>query len=163
MTVSSITFPVEPGHVMLFARAIADPNPIYSDSEHAAGTDLGRIIAPPTFTEALQQFLPDYAFRPAAGTPWLGSASKPSGVGEPAEGGTTFHAEQHFTYHGVVYAGDVLTATMREGNVWEKSGRRGGRLVFRERITEFRNEEGTLVVTSRIVSVETERTVPVSR
>ncbi len=154
-----VTFPVEAGHVMLFARSIADPNPIYSSSEYAANTELGRVIAPPTFTEALQQFTPDYAFRPAIGKPWIGSASKPSGLDEPAGEGTIFHAEQHFTYHGVVYAGDVLTATTRDGHVWEKSGRRGGQLVFRERITEFRNAEGTLVVTSTLVSVETQHAV----
>jgi acyl dehydratase len=160
--VSSITFPIEPGHVMLFARSIADSNPIYNDSDYAAGTELGRVIAPPTFTEALQQFIPDYPFRPAFGRPWLGSATKPSGVGESDGGGTVFHAEQHFTYHDVVYAGDVLTAMLREGETWEKSGRRGGRLAFRERITEFRNQAGSLVVTSRLVSVETQHTVDVS-
>ena len=49
-----VAFPVEAGHVMLFARSIADPNPIYSNPEYAANTELGSIIAPPTFTEALQ-------------------------------------------------------------------------------------------------------------
>ena len=31
-------FPVEAGHIMMFARAIADPNPIYRDAEYAAST-----------------------------------------------------------------------------------------------------------------------------
>jgi acyl dehydratase len=154
-----VTFPIEAGHVMLFARAISDPNPIYYDAEYAANTELGGIIAPPTFTEALQQFIPDYPFRPAIGEAWIGSATKPSGVDTPAVGGTMFHAEQHFTYHATVRAGDVLSATVRDGDEWEKRGSRGGRLVFREKIAEFRNQSGTLIVTSRLVSVQTQHAV----
>ena len=28
-------FPIEAGHIMLFARSIGDANPIYYDAEHA--------------------------------------------------------------------------------------------------------------------------------
>jgi len=28
-------FPVEAGHIMLFARSVGDPNPVYHDEEHA--------------------------------------------------------------------------------------------------------------------------------
>ena len=64
-------FPVESGHVLMFARAIGDPNPVYSDPEHAAGTEVGGIIAPPTFVQASAQFDPDYGLRPRIGRPWL--------------------------------------------------------------------------------------------
>ncbi|MEE2662782.1 MAG: MaoC family dehydratase N-terminal domain-containing protein, partial [Myxococcota bacterium] len=45
-------FPVEAGHIELFARALDDPNPIYSDPAYAATTECGGVIAPPTFTQA---------------------------------------------------------------------------------------------------------------
>ena len=32
-------FPVEAGHVMMFARAIGDPNPVYYDEEYARTPD----------------------------------------------------------------------------------------------------------------------------
>ena len=35
-------FPVEAGHILMFARSIGDPNPIYEDEEYAAGTEVGR-------------------------------------------------------------------------------------------------------------------------
>jgi hypothetical protein len=53
--------------------------------------------------------------------------------------------------------GDVLSSISRRGGRWEKEGRRGGKLVFTEGITEYRNQDGVLVVTARTVSVRTER------
>ena len=58
-----------------------------------------------------------------------------------------------------VRPGDVLTVTTRPGRRWEKAGRRGGALKFSEAITEFRNQDGELVVTSTMVGVETGQAV----
>jgi len=48
---------------------------------------------------------------------------------------------------------------VRPGESWEKQGRRGGLLTFREAITEYVGEDGTPVVTARSVSVMTSQTV----
>ena len=40
-------FPIEAGHVMMFARAIGDPNPVYQDEAYARSSGFGGIIAPP--------------------------------------------------------------------------------------------------------------------
>jgi hypothetical protein len=53
----------------------------------------------------------------------------------------------------------VLSVTARDGESWEKQGRRGGKLLFSERITEYRDQEGELVVTARSVGVRTEKVV----
>ena len=53
----------------------------------------------------------------------------------------------------------MLTATVRDGGTWEKQGRRGGKLVFVESITEYRDQSGELVVTARGVGVRTEKVV----
>src|SRR5262245_22171809 len=168
-------FPIESGHVLMFARAVGDPNPVYSDAEHAAATEVGGIIAPPTFVQASAQFDPDYGLRPKIGRPWFGSGRTPSGLQRPrgeepaaAEGGgasqggssdradsgsgggggrrggggggggggTGLHAEQHYEYHRPLRVGDVLTATSSPGRRWEKEGRRAGKLVFGETVTE---------------------------
>jgi acyl dehydratase len=184
-------FPVEAGHVLMFARSIGDPNPIYSDPEYAAASEVGGIIAPPTFVQASAQFDPDYGLRPRIGHPWFGSGRTPSGLQRPAAepagaeakaegataatsdsgaggtpprrrgggGGTGLHAEQHYTYHRPVRVGDVLTATTKPGERWEKQGRRAGVLVFSETIVEYRDQDGELVVTARGVAVRTERAV----
>jgi acyl dehydratase len=158
-------FPIEAGHVMMFARSIGDPNPVYYDAAHAAASEVGAIPAPPTFVQASAQFDDDYPLRPKIGAPWFGSGRAPTGVERKpggkggGGGGTGLHAEQHYTYHRPVVVGDVLTATTRPGERWEKEGRRAGKLVFAETITEFRDAAGELVVTARTVGVRTERVV----
>jgi len=165
-------FPIEEGHILMFARAIGDPNPVYTDREAAASSEVGGIIAPPTFVQAGAQFDPDYVLRPKDGQVWFGSGATPSGVsrregnggsnggGEGGRGGGIgrgLHAEQRFEYRRPLRAGDVLSARTRPGRTWEKQGRRGGTLVFAETVTEYRDEEGELVVTATSVGVRTER------
>ncbi|MCZ6506950.1 MAG: MaoC family dehydratase N-terminal domain-containing protein, partial [Acidobacteria bacterium] len=117
--------------------------------------------APPTFVQAGAQFEPDYVLRPKIGEPWFGSGKEPTGVENPAGGGGGggLHAEQEFTYHRHLSPGDVLTVTTKPGKQWEKEGRRGGLLKFSESITEYRDQNGELVVTARGVGVQTQKVV----
>jgi hypothetical protein len=153
-------FPIEAGHIMLFARAIGDTNKIYYDEKYARDTEPGAILAPPTFVQASAQFDPDYRLRPRKGEPWIGSGKEPTGVPQSGGGsGGVLHAEQHYEYHRHPKAGDVLIPTVKPGKTWEKQGRRSGKLIFTETITEYRDENGELVVTARSVGVRTERPV----
>lgn len=154
-------FPIEAGHIMMFARAIGDKNPIYYDENYAKTTEARGIIAPPTFVQAGAQFDPDYYLRPKIGEPWFGSGKEPTGIKEPGDADirSGLHAEQHFEYHRHLRPGDVLRAETREGKSWEKEGKRGGKLLFNERITEYRDQNGELVITARMVGVKTERPV----
>lgn len=156
-------FPIEASHTMMFARAILDANPIYADSDYAANTEVGGVIAPPTFTMAVAQFDPTYRLRPRPGHAWFGSGKNATGHTPAADGGQStgggLHAEQHFVYHRPLRAGEVLVATNIEGKAWEKHGRRGGTLSFTESITEFRTVDGELVVTSTMVGVRTGQVV----
>ncbi len=155
-------FPIEASHILMFARSVGDPNPIYDPSQ----TDAADIVAPPTFAQASAQFDPDYFLRPKIGQPWFGSGKEPTGVKrEPKEGESSgasaggLHAEQHFTYHRQLRPGDVLTGTVLPGATWEKEGKRSGKLVFSETITEYRDQDGELVITARGVGVRTERVI----
>ena len=156
---AKITFPVEASHIMMFARAIGDTNPVYHDAEAAKKTEAGGIIPPPSFVQAVAQFDPEYHLRPQPGEKWFGSAKGPSGVeGKPGSSGG-LHAEQHYEYHLPVHPGDVLTVETLPGKTWERESKRAGKLTFRERVTEYRNQKGELVVTARGVGVTTERPV----
>jgi acyl dehydratase len=152
-------FLVEEGTIMLFARAVGDPNPIYSNPDYVASTEVGSIIAPPTYVQSSAQFDPDYPLRPKLGKPWFGSGKHATGrqasEGEGGSSGTGLHAEQHFEYHRPLRPGDALSATTRPGQRWEKQGR-SGKLVFSEAIVEYRDQSGELVVTARSVGVMTE-------
>ncbi len=157
-------FPVEASHIMMFARSVADDNQIYYDDEYAKTTEPGTIIAPPTFVQASAQFDPDYSLRPKVGAPWFGSGKEPSGIkressGGGGGGGGGLHAEQHYEYHRHPKPGDIRTGETKPGKTWEKEGRRSGKLVFSESITEYRDQNGELVVTARGVGVRTERPV----
>jgi len=159
-------FPIEAGHVLMFARAIGDPNPIYADADVAAASEVGVIPAPPTFVTASAQFDPDYPLRPKIGEPWFGSGREatgakptvPSGGGGgdgDGGGGTSLHAEQHYEYHRPLVVGDVLHARGRKGDTWEKQGR-SGTLKFTELVTEYLDQDDEVVITARTVAVLTE-------
>jgi hypothetical protein len=137
-------FPVEAGHLLVFARAIGEEDP-------------ETLTAPPTFVQCSSQFDPDWAFRPRPGKPWLGSGREPSGDAAPGNG-SILHAEQHFEYHQPLRAGCVLTVSSAPGKTWTKTSRSGGQLHFAEFVTEYRDEAGELVVTARSVSVTPEST-----
>jgi len=160
-------FPIEAGHIMLFARAIGEDDPVY----YGAMSGDGPVPAPPTFVQASAQFDPDYFLRPTIGEKWFGSGKTDSGTAAEGSGedsatkdqgkavGSGLHAEQHYTYHRPLRAGMVLSATTRDGEKWEKQGRRGGKLMFGETITDYTDQNGELVISARSVGVRTERVV----
>ncbi len=120
-------FPVEQSHVLMFARAIGDPNPAF---DTANGAD-GAIVAPPTFPMAAAQFDPENPLLPRTGERWFGSASGP---GHQREGGASgrLHAEQIFEYTRPVRVGDVLSGSSRPGRTWQKESKRAGTLTFED-------------------------------
>lgn len=133
--------------MLLFARAVLDDREDYFSP---AASELR--IAPPTFTQALMHFQPDFEMRPRAG-------QLAPGMEAVGSRGTVLHAEQRFDYHRHAHAGEALTATSLPGRSWIKAGRRGGNLTFSEVVTEFRDAAGELVITSTTVRVETGRVV----
>ena len=144
-----ITFPVEASHIMMFSRSIGDFSADYD----------ANAAAPPTYAQSVAQLNPDYFLRIKDDEPWFGSGRNPSGIeGKPASSGG-LHAEQHFEYERPIRPGDVLTVTTRDGNTWERESKRAGKLMFSERITEYRDQNGDLVCTARSVGVKTERPV----
>ena len=161
-------FLVEASHVMMFARSVGDANPVYHDEEYAKTSDVGGILAPPTFAQSSAQFDPNYFLRPKiGGEGWFGSGKEASGAkpssgsGESGGGGAAMglHAEQHFEYHLPVKAGDVLSANTTPGNSRETESKRAGKLKFSESVTEYRNQNGDVVSTATGVGVQTERAV----
>ncbi|MBC8241904.1 MAG: MaoC family dehydratase N-terminal domain-containing protein [Alphaproteobacteria bacterium] len=147
----TIKFPVEATHIMMFRRSIGD----YS----VADTGVEDAAAPPTFPQSVAQFDPDYFLRIKPGEDWFGSGKDPSGVQGQAASSGGLHAEQHFEFERPIRPGDVLYATLKGGKTWEKESKRAGKLLFSERITEYRDENGELVCTARGVGVKTERPV----
>jgi N-terminal half of MaoC dehydratase len=146
-------FPVEATHIMMFARAIGDLNPVFADPNSPEAAEFGGVIAPPTFTMAGAQFDPENPLIPRPGQPWFGSGREASGATR-ATGSGRLHAEQHFEYHRPLLAGEVLTTVERDGATWEKQSSRGGALLFEEKFIDYVTvDTKELVVTARFVSV----------
>ena len=128
---------IERGKVREFARAVCSSHPSYVRAERAT--------IPPTFLTTMF-----FWEREVAGSnPW-------DKVKLDQERG--MHAEQEYVFHGPPpCAGMRLMCQSRIEDVYEKEGRRGGKLGFAVMVTEFRDESGRLVAEARMTGVETSR------
>jgi acyl dehydratase len=132
-----VTMHVERGKIREFARAIKDDNPIYFDEQYAT-KKAGGIVPPPTFTMTL-------GF-------WDEGRNRPLLTYDVRR---LLHGEQEFEYLAPVHADDVLTATSRVADVFEKAGSRGGTMTFGVLETTFTNQRGEKVLISRSTLIET--------
>jgi acyl dehydratase len=159
----SFEFPVDLTSIMLFASAIGETNPIYYDQQYAEQTALGGVIAPPSFLMAASHWNPEYPLRGVRKIPPPPPREETAGSTAQGGGGAgltrLLHGEQRYEYHAPVRPGMRLTVSTRPGRVWEKEGRRGGTMQFRETISEYRDEGGELVVTATGVSIVTGKAV----
>ena len=128
--------PVEFGKVREFARALKDQSPGYGDPTRA--------VAPPTFLMSIAHWLGDL------------SATRP---GIRLDMRRVLHGEQEFEYLRPIRPGDVLTARSRTKDVFEKPGKRGGKMTFVVGETEFANQHGEVVAYMRNTLIQTEGAV----
>lgn len=136
-TSSPVTMHIERGKIREFARAVKDDNPIYRDEVYARKA-AGGIVPPPTFTMTV-------GF-------WDDGPRKPLLTYDLRR---LLHGEQEFEYLAPVHAGDVLTATTRVADVYEKEGSRGGKMTLGITETTFVNQRGEKVLLSRSTLIET--------
>ena len=126
---------VDEARIKAFALAIGDQNPIYQDAEVAAAAGHRAIPAPLTFP---------YTVAMDAGQSF--NILDDMGI----EKIKAVHGEQGFTYHGKVYAGDVITGEQRITEIFEK---KGGALKFINANIELRNQNDEPVCELRSVIV----------
>ena len=129
------TLRVELGKVREFARAIKDRNPIFSDESQC--------LAPPTFLMTIAHWMDLSGTRP----------------GLKLDLRRVLHGEQEFEYLKPIRPGDVLTSRSRTKDVFEKPGKRGGKMLFVIGETEFTNQHGEVVAYMRSTTIQTEGTV----
>ena len=146
--VASFRFPVEAGAILAFARALGDPNPVYSDATVARREGFTDVLAPPTFTMVADAFDPAYPRRLGVGPEGVASRDTPYDA--------LLHVHHRFEYHRHVCAGETLTARRLPATEWTKQGRRGGRLDFVETVTEFVDDTGTVAISSAWTDVRPE-------
>jgi len=125
---------VELGKMREFARAVKDDKAAYRE-----GT-----LAPATFLMTLAHWIGDMGqTRSAVKLDFL----------------RLLHGEQEFEYVKPIRAGDVLRFRSRTKEVFEKQGKRGGKMLFIVGETEFKNQRDEVVAYSRNTVIETEGAV----
>ena len=129
------TMKVEFGKIREFARAVKDDNPIYRDE--------ARCVAPPTFLMSIAHWMDLAGTRP----------------GLKLDLRRVLHGEQEFEYLKPIRPGDVLSTRWRTKDVFEKPGKRGGKMLFVVGETEFTNQRGEVVAYMRSTTIQTEGAV----
>lgn len=126
---------VEKSRLRFFSKAIGETDPIYTDEEAARAAGYASLPAPPTFAFCLEMEKPN----PFEDLELMGINL-----------GKVLHAEQSFSYHAPICAGDVLTFETRVSDIYEK---KGGALEFVVQDCSVRNQTGGLVAELRRVIV----------
>jgi acyl dehydratase len=140
------TFAVEAGKVEEFARAIRDDDPVHRSEEAADDRGFDAVPAPLTFARVSD--FPRYC------PPGLADENR-RGFDLGFDRRHTVHGEQEYVYERPLAVGDVLTGTKTLTDVYQKEGGRGGTMTFAELETEYRTQDGELVLTERKTRIET--------
>ena len=131
------SFTVTEEAILRFAECTGETSPLFTDNEGAEASELGGLIAPPTFCNL-----------------FISAAERPDI--ELEFGDTGFFAGQAIDCLGVVRPGDVLSATTALRDVYSKTGR-SGTMVFAVWETTFTNQRGEAVSAVRESFVRTNR------
>jgi acyl dehydratase len=140
-TVTVEEFHVEKGKVEEFARAVKEDNPAFRDEAAAAEQGFDRIPAPLTFARV--SAFPRYR------------ATEGRGIDIGFRQEYAIHGEQEYEYERPLQVGDVLTGETTLVDVYQREGGRGGTMTFAVLETEYRDQDGELVLTDRSTAIET--------
>ena len=125
-------FEIEKEPIRRWAEAIGDSNPLYHDEEYAKKKGYRSIIAPPGF-------IAQYAYPVKAGQ---GRVRFSSPFTRMLNGGNEYE------FFEPIQAGDVLTATSKLAELYERDGRLG-KMLFIINETNFKNQNGKVVARAR--------------
>jgi acyl dehydratase len=126
-------FEIEKEPIRRWAESIGDFNPLYRDEEYAKQCGYDSIIAPPGF-------IAQYAFPVKSGRSpramFQGSFTR------------NLNGGNEYEFFIPVQAGDVITATSKLTDLYERKGRLG-MMLFRIMETTFKNQKGEIVAKAR--------------
>ncbi len=135
-------FPVEQGKIKEFAGAILDPNPVYRDVEYAQGLGFDSVIMPVTFPATFAFHLPSE------------NLIVEMMLKLEMNLATSVHGEAEFTIERPIAAGETLRGEISIGDIYEKEGKRGGKMTFVEVTISFFDENDKPVAAMKNVFIE---------
>lgn len=135
-------FPVERGKIREFANALCDKNPVYTDISYAREKGFESVLMPPTFPFSFALHLPSENF----------VMEKTIELG--LDVGKSVHGETEFIYDRPVVAGEVLKGEMKVGKMYEKEGKKGGKMKFVEMLITFFDANDNRVALNKNIFIE---------
>lgn len=123
---------IEKGAIVKFARAIGDPNPLFTDEEAARRSRYGGLIAPPTFFRSLR--------------------TGPAKVKVESPYPAALDGGSEWEYFEPVRPGDQITVTNYLADVFERPGRLGN-MLFMVRETKYINQFNKVVALQRSTGI----------
>ena len=127
--------PVEASRLRLFAKAIGETDPVYTDEAAARAAGHPALPVPLTYLFCLESESPHGAtMRQQMGVDYA----------------RLLHGEQRFKYHRTCHAGDTLTFRQRIADIYDK---KGGALWFVVQEMEMKDQAGKLLAKGRGVTV----------
>lgn len=136
-------FPVEKGKIREFCNVLRMNNPVFYDEKKAQEAGFRSIPAPLIYSQAYVFFNDsDFPFEE------LGLDLR-----------YILHGEKEYDYYRPLVAGDVLSAVCRIADVYEKEGKRGGKMIFLVTELEFTDQHGEKVLTSKQTFIQTGKVV----
>ncbi|MFC1993936.1 MaoC family dehydratase N-terminal domain-containing protein [Chloroflexota bacterium] len=139
--------------ILKYINALKDENPLWWDEEYAKKTRWGGIIAPPAFVEVYSPI--NRAFREISG-------DYPDGELRGATGNMKlpfdklFVGGEEFEFFSPIRPGDAISCDGTLGDVYEKQGSSGGRLVFIQLDKEYHNQRDELVARTKWIEISAE-------
>lgn len=122
-----------------FALALQDDNPIYRDQEYAAASRHAGVIAPPTFVCETNQIVPQKPNRDGyIGHLW----------NLPIENKRFIRGGNAYEFHQPVRPADRVRVTWTLLDIYERSSKRLGSLVFVVSEARYINQHGHLLATN---------------
>jgi acyl dehydratase len=122
---------IEKGRLKFFAKSIGETNPIYTDEAAAQAAGYRSIPAPPSFLFSIDL---------EQDNPFADIEDMGINLGK------ILHAEQAFTYHEPICAGDTITLQSKVTDIYDK---KGGKLEFLVQQYTAKNQDDTLVAEMR--------------
>ncbi len=136
---SPYTAYVEEGRLRLFARAVGETNPIYTDIQQAIAAGYHALPALPTFVWCLTQEGPD-------ANQWMDLIG--------VDFSRVLHGSQSIDFHRRVFAGDTLTYKSHIADIYHKKNNTLGFVVEECAVTNQNGEDVSTMRTTGIVLLD---------
>lgn len=135
-----VDVPIERGRVQFFARLLGEMDPIHSDVAVARARGYPDIVAPPSFPAVIEALANEERR-------YRGELALTEIIG--CDFHRLLHGEQHYSYHGLLHAGEDVAITTHVVDFYDK----------RDGLLEFVVLESTISHADRGVLVHARRTL----